>query len=66
LRDHRTARRKFLVLKRQVPGVWLSFLGMRRALTRPESSQQKFVRDTWDVFRVENLALEGFSNAVHK
>lgn len=56
---------KFLVLNRTDPRIRQTHLGIRLALVTPESGQEKFVRERWDVFRVENLAMEGFLNVVH-
>jgi len=45
---------------------WMLLVDSGVLQSPPESSHPKFASNTWDVFRVENLSLEGFSNALNR
>src|SRR5437660_12916663 len=58
--------RKFHVLNRGAIYLFIILLESDLQYSVPSPARRCPSANAWDVFRVENLALEGFSNVVHK
>src|SRR5437660_9629027 len=58
--------RKFHVLNRGAIYLFIILLESDLQYSVPSPAGRCPSANAWDVFRVENLALEGFSNVVHK
>jgi hypothetical protein len=63
---HSANRRKFLVLKHRGSRVKARILESRLHQSVLSPAGGSSFANAWDVFRFENLALEGFSNAVFR